>query len=183
MSESKNNIFYLVVLILTLVVMVVGITFTYLSMEKQEKEDSTKVKTGTLSISYIDGDSIKGIGLIPVDTPSIESSFGVYKKRFSVRSNGTLDQRLDIYINVTKNDFKSGNLKYSLYSEDNSLISTGTIPNSGSVLIASGDYLKNNSINNYTVIIWLMNTSDNQEYEEDSMFVGGFDITATQIKY
>ena len=84
---------------------------------------------------------------------------------------------------VTKNDFKDGNLKYSLYNSENRKISTGSIPSSGNVLIAKNDYLKNNFTNNYTILIWLQNTDDNQEYEEDSTFVGGFDITANQVKY
>ena len=86
-------------------------------------------------------------------------------------------------MNVTKNDFKDGNLKYSLYNSENRKISTGSIPSNGNVLIAKDDYLKNNFTNNYTILIWLQNTDDNQEYEEDSIFVGGFDITANQIKY
>ena len=182
-GKNKNDIFYLIVLVLTLITMAVGITFTFLSLETKDKEDSTKIKTGTLSISYVDGDAISGIGLIPRDEPTFNTDFAVYKKRFSIRSNGTLDQSLDIYLNVTKNDFKDGNLKYSLYNSENRKISTGSIPSSGNVLIAKDDYLKNNFTNNYTILIWLQNTDDNQEYEEDSIFVGGFDITANQVKY
>ena len=55
MSKSKNDIFYLIVLILTIITLMVGITFTYFSLVAKEKDDSTKVKTGSIAINYIDG--------------------------------------------------------------------------------------------------------------------------------
>ena len=53
MSKSKNDIFYLIVLILTIITLMVGITFTYFSLVAKEKDDSTKVKTGSIAINYI----------------------------------------------------------------------------------------------------------------------------------
>ena len=163
--------------------MIVGITFTYFSFLSREKEDSTRVVAGTLAINYIDGDVINSTGLIPCNEPSINSNFGVYKKRFSVRSSGTLDQNLDIFIKVDRNDFEEGNLRYAIYDDNNSKIGTGVLPKSGSVMIASSDYLLNNSTNNYMVIIWLQNINVDQGYEVDSLFVGSFDITANQVKF
>ena len=111
MSKSKNDIFYLIVLILTIITLMVGITFTYFSLVAKEKDDSTKVKTGSIAINYIDGASINSNGLIPRKEPSLGENYAVYTKRFAISSSGTLDQTLDIYINVTKND-ESMDLKY-----------------------------------------------------------------------
>lgn len=183
MSKSKNDIFYLIVLILTMITMIVGITFTYFSLIAKEKDDSTKVKTGSIAINYIDGVSINSDGLIPRKEPSLGESYAVYTKRFAVSSSGTLDQTLDIYINVTKNEFLNNNLKFALYNSNGNKISSGSIPSSGKVLLVSGDILKTNSTNYYTVIMWLNDDGTNQNYEISNTFVGGFSIDAQQLKY
>lgn len=183
MSKSKNDIFYLIVLVLTMITMIIGITFTYFSFIAKEKEDSTKVQTGSIAINYIDGIAINSNGLIPRKEPLLEESYAVYKKRFAVSSSGTLDQTLDIYINVTKNEFLNNNLKFALYNSNGSKISSGSIPSSDKVLLVSGDILKTNSTNSYTVIIWLNDDGTNQNYEMSNAFVGGFDINAQQLKY
>lgn len=181
-SKSKKDIFYLILLILTLIVMVVGVTFTYYSLMTSEKKDSTQIRTGTLSINYIDGSEIDTYALLPIDEPSIDSVYSVYKKNFSVESDGTLDQNLDIYINVTKNGFTNNSLKFSLYDSNNNKIATGSIPSSGEVLMISNDYLKSGSTNYYTVLIWLQENNMNQDHEQNKVFIGGFDITANQIE-
>ena len=75
--KSKNDIFYLIVLILTIITLMVGITFTYFSLVAKEKDDSTKVKTGSIAINYIDGASINSNGLIPRKEPSLGENYAV----------------------------------------------------------------------------------------------------------
>ena len=183
MVKSKNDIFYLILFVLTIITMIVGITFTYFSLIASEKEDSTKVQTGSISINYIDGEKIDTYALIPINEPTLNTKYSVYKKRFAVSSNGSLDQTLDIYINVTDNKFKNDALGFSLYNSDNRKIATGRIPSSGRVRLISKEYLKNNTTNNYTVLIWLQDDNTDQNYEMGNTFVGGFDIDAEQIKY
>ena len=131
MVKSKNDIFYLILFVLTIITMIVGITFTYFSLIASEDEDSTKVQTGSISINYIDGEKIDTYALIPINEPTLNTKYSVYKKRFAVSSNGSLDQTLDIYINVTDNKFKNDALGFSLYNSDNRKIATGRIPSSG----------------------------------------------------
>ena len=114
MVKSKNDIFYLILFVLTIITMIVGITFTYFSLIASEDEDSTKVQTGSISINYIDGEKIDTYALIPINEPTLNTKYSVYKKRFAVSSNGSLDQTLDIYINVTDNKFKNDALGFSL---------------------------------------------------------------------
>ena len=182
-SRSRNDIFYLILLILTVVTMLIGITFTYLSLIAKDKNDSTRVQTGSISINYIDGEKIDTYALIPINEPTLNTKYSVYKKRFSVRSDGSLDQTLDIYINVTDNKFKNNALGFSLYDSDNRKIATVRIPSSGRVNLISNEYLKNNTTNYYTVLIWLQDDNTNQNYEMGNTFVGGFDIDAQQLKY
>lgn len=184
-SKSKNDIFYVILLVLTMITMIIGITFTYFGLIASEKEDSTQIKTGTLSINYIDGKEIAPYLLMPIKEPTLDTKYSVYKKKFSVSSDGTLDQTLDIYIKVTKNEFQNNALKYALYDGKNIKISTGNIPSDegARVLMSSGKKLKSNEKENFTVLIWLGENNKNQDVEKGKIFVGGFDITATQLRY
>ena len=163
--------------------MLVGITFTYFSLIAKEKKDSTKIQTGTISINYIDGKEINTYALLPIDEPTLNTKYSVYQKRFSISSNGTLDQYMDMYIDVTKNEFAPSALGFILYDSDNNKIAKGWIPKVGKVLMSSNIYLKSGETKNFTVLIWLQENNQNQDYEQGNTFVGGFDIDARQIKY
>lgn len=184
-SKSKNDIFYFVLLVLTMITMVVGVTFTYFSILAKEKDDSTKIHVGSLSINYVDGKEINTYALLPIEEPDLNTKYSVYKKQFYVSSDGTLDQTLDLYITVTESSFESNTLKFALYDSENNKLSTGYIPSiSGSkVLMASGIPLKSNNIGSFTVLIWLQENNQNQDEQQGKAFIGGFDITATQVKY
>ena len=158
-------------------------TFTYFSLIAKEKKDSTKIQTGTISINYIDGKEINTYALLPIDEPTLNTKYSVYQKRFSISSNGTLDQYMDMYIDVTKNEFAPSALGFILYDSDNNKIAKGWIPKVGKVLMASNIYLKSGETKNFTVLIWLQENNQNQDYEQGNTFVGGFDIDARQIKY
>ncbi len=181
-SRSKRDVFYFVVLILTMITMLVGITFTYYSFLAGDKKDSTQIRTGTLSINYIDGREINTYLLLPIEEPNLNTTFSVYKKHFSVTSDGTLDQIMDLYIDVTSNDFDSNALGFALYDSSNTKIATGSIPDSGKVLMKNNVYLDSGETKSYTVLIWLQENYRNQDYEQGSTFVGGFEIDARQIE-
>lgn len=182
-GKSRSDIFYLILLVLTIVTMLVGVTFTYFSLVAKEKDDSTKVQTGSIAINYIDGEKIDTYALIPINEPTLNTKYSVYKKRFSVKSSGTLSQLIDIYIDVTDNKFANNALGFALYNGDNRRIAKGSIPSSGRVNLIRDDYLQSNTSNYYTVLIWLQDDNTNQNYEMGNTFVGGFDIDARQVKY
>lgn len=184
-AKNKNDIFYFILLILTMITMIVGVTFTYFAMIAKEDDDSTRVQTGSISINYIDGMKIDTYALLPIEEPNLNSKYSVYKKKFSVRSSGTLDQTLDLYITVTENKFANNSLKFALYDSLNNKISSGYIPSEkdSRVLMVSGVPLKSNNIKDFTVLIWLQENNQNQDEEQGKTFTGGFDITATQIEY
>lgn len=184
-SKSRNDIFYFILLILTMLTMIIGITFTYYGMIAKEKDEGTRVQTGSLSINYIDGVSIDTYGLLPTNEPNLNTDKYIYKKRFSVKSDGTLDQTLDLYMTIKENNFTDGALKYVIYDSANTKIGIGNIPNevNKKILMASDVYLKNNYTKEFTVLIWLQENNKNQDLEEGKTFIGGFEITANQIKY
>ena len=184
-SKSKNDMFYFILLILTMITMVVGVTFTYFSIVAKERDDKTRVQTGSLSINYIDGKEINTYALLPIGEPTLSTKYSVYKKSFSVKSDGSLDQTLDLYINVSESNFEKDALKFALYDSSNNKISTGYIPavKGERVLMASGVPLKSNNVESFTVLIWLQENNQNQDDQQGKTFVGGFDITANQVKY
>lgn len=185
-SRNKNELFYYILLILTLITMSIGITFTYFGLVAKEDDDSTKVQTGTLAISYIDGMEIDPTVLGPRSEPNLNSISSVTKKNFTIKSTGTLDQTLDIYIKVTENTFANNSLRFAIYDTDNgSKLSTGYISNviGSKIMMARGVPLESNQSKNFTVLIWLQENNQNQDYEQGKTFAGGFDITANQVLY
>ena len=163
--------------------MVIGVTFTYFTLSGKEEDDATQIRTGTLSINYVDGKEISAYDLFPIKEPSLNDELYVYKKNFSVTSDGTLDQTLNIYIDITKNEFINNDLMCAIYDENNNKIGVKAIPSSGRVLISSNEYLKSGETKSYKVLIWLNETGKNQNSEQDCYFTGQFDIEAEQIRY
>ena len=181
-SDRKKDIFYLILLILTMITMVVGITFTYFSLLAKEKTDNTVIKAGTLAINYIDGQTINTYALLPTNEPSLDTKYSVYKKSFSISSTGSLDQNMDIYLSITKSDFESGDLHFSFYDSDGNKINTGSIPNSGNILLSSNVFLAAGSAKTFTILIWLQDGPNNDNYSEQDYFIAGFDIEARQVE-
>lgn len=183
-KRRKNDIFYLLLLFFTLITMIIGITFTYFSLLTKEEDDSTKVQTGTLAINYIDGQEIDTYALLPISEPNLNTKYSTYKKSFSISSsNSTLDQNFSIYIDVTNNEFDNNALGFILYDANGNRISSGNIPSSEKVLLASNIELKTGENKSYTVLIWLQDNGKNQDYEQGKNFSGEFYITTEQIKY
>ena len=184
MDKSKNyNILYLVVLVLALIIMVIGISFAVYSLSGKEKDDSTQIRTGTLSVNYTDGKTINVHDLFPITEPKLEDTLYVYKKNFTITNNGTLDETINIYIKITKNEFVSNHLMYSLYDSKGNKITSSSFSNEGNKLITSDVFLKSNESKSYTMLIWLNETFENQNNEQKCNFTGQFDIWAEQIKY
>ena len=181
-NSRKKELICVILFVLMLITLVVGVTYTYYTLLVSDKEDSTQIKTGDISIKYIGGKDINASGLIPIYEPTIDDEEYVYKKKFSVKSDGSLDQNLDIYINVTDNQFTYGSLKYALYDSNNRKVSIGNVPSNGKALIKTGDYLESGKTNDYTVLIWLQENDTNQNNEQGSKFVGGFEIIAKQVE-
>ena len=181
-NKKKGYLFYYIILILTLIVMVIGATFTYYSLVASDKEDSTWIETGNLAIKYIDGSVIKADNLMPMNEPSFNTKSSYYRKEFYVKGTGSLDQMIDIYIEVNTNEFRDGNLKYALYGPNDEKISVGVISGS-KVSVGSNIDLKSMETKKFTVLIWLQENNLNQDYEKGKSFSGGFDIEAQQLKY
>ena len=100
-SEEKKKIFYTIVLILTLITMIVGATLAYFSLVASQNKDDTVLYTGKLEINYVDGVYIRNPILIPRSNPSFYTTDGVYRNTFSVISSGTLDQTIEVELELS----------------------------------------------------------------------------------
>lgn len=182
-SESKKRIFYMIVLILTLVTMIIGATLAYFSLVASQKEEGTVVYTGKLEINYIDGVYLKNPVLMPMKNPSYDTYDNVYRNRFSVASSGTLEQVISVELEVAKNEFMPGSIKYVIYNDKGQQLSTGTVPKTGSVNLANDMYLAPTGTATYTLIIWWDNTNYEQNSEMGKTITGKINIHSKQIKY
>lgn len=182
-SEEKKKIFYTIVLILTLITMIVGATLAYFSLVGSQKEEGTVLYTGKLEINYIDGVYIKNPELIPMRTPNYNTYKGVYRNRFSVASSGTLEQTIDVELQMSKNEFIEDTVKYIIFNDKGEKMNSGTVPKEGKVTLASNMYLEPTGTAHYTLMIWLNNTNFNQNEEMGKIITGRINVHSKQLRY
>ncbi len=182
-SEEKKRIFYMIVLVLTLITMIIGATLAYFSLVDSQKEEGTVLYTGKLEINYIDGVTIKNPELIPTKNPGYNTYKGVYRNSFAVASSGTLEQVISVELEVSKNEFRENSLKYAIYNTKGQKISSGIVPATGKVTLASDMYLEATGTANYTLMVWLDNTNYNQNDQMGNSIVAKINIHSKQMRY
>lgn len=182
-SEEKKKIFYMIVLILTLITMIIGATLAYFSLIASQEEEGTVLYTGKLEINYIDGVYIKDPVLIPMKDPGYNTYDGIYRNSFAVSSSGTLEQTISVELEVSNNEFRENAIKYAIYNDKGQKMSSGNVPKTGKVTIASNMYLAAVGTAKYTLIIWLDNTGYNQNSEMGKTITGKININSKQLRY
>ena len=181
-TEDKKNFFYMTVLILTLISVIVGAAFAIYTFLHSQKEGSSTVYTGTLSIEYLEGNIIYLHDIYPTSKPNIETTENVYRNTFKVTNTGTLSGKLSLYLDISKNTFSEGALKYRLFNSEGEEITTGDVPKDTSSEIASNILLPKESEAEYTIIIWLGETGINQNEEMRKVLTGSIRANADQIR-
>ena len=182
-SDEKKKIFYMTVLVLTLITMIIGATMAYFALKASQKDEGTKLYTGTLEINYIDGVYVNGVTLMPMNKPDYNVYEDVYRNNFAISSGGTLDQVITVNLDVSKNEFSEGVLRYIIFSETGKELATGNVPKTGSVTLANNIFLGHNDTAKYTLLIWFNNTGYNQNSEAGNQILGKISIYGKQMKY
>lgn len=182
-SEEKKKIFYTIVLVLTLITMIIGATLAYFLLVDSQKEEGTKLYTGKLEINYIDGVYVHAPTLIPMSTPTYDTYDNVYRNSFSVASSGTLEQTISIELELEFNEFRANSLKYIMFNNKGQKISTGSVPKTGKITLASDMYLSAKGLATYTLIIWLDNVTFSQNEDMGKKVSGKLNIHSKQIRY
>ncbi len=181
-NDNKKAIFYTAVFIMTLIALIVGATMSYLSLIASQKEEGTQLYTGTLEISYIDGTYVKNPVLYPLSSVSYDTKESVYRNSFSIQSNGTLDQVIDIDLDITQNEFQKDALKYAVFNMEGTKLEEGFLPQSGKVNLASNIFLGHGNAATYTIIIWWDSKGNNQQLDAGHFIFGKITAYARQIK-
>lgn len=155
----------------------------YFKLIASQKEEGTILYTGKLEINYIDGVYIQNPELVPMNTPNYNTYSGVYRNSFAVSSSGTLDQTIELELEVAHNSFSDGVMKYILYNKNGEKIATGFIPKTGKATLASNIYLAPTATAEYTLIMWLNNTGYNQNDQMGKNISGKINIHSKQLRY
>ncbi len=177
---SRKDFFYVVILILTFITVIVGAAFALYSLIFSQKEGTSAVYTGTLSIEYLSGNIIDCNYLYPIDHPRVTDEKNVYKNHFRVRNTGSLDSLLQIQVDIHQNEFSNNTLMYSLYNSSEEELSAGFIEGKVSSIIANNIYLKNNSEEEFILVIWLKESGANQNSEMRKNLIGTIQVDASQ---
>lgn len=179
-TADKKDIFYIVVLILTFITVIIGATFALYAFIFSQEEGTSAVYTGTLSIEYLSGEIIKFNRLYPTEKPSITETENVYSNNFRVTNTGSLDSVLTILIDIKENQFSNNTLKYSLYNKDKIELAEGYIEGKKTVTLANNIVLKNNTTEEYKLIVWIAETGENQNKEMKKTLSGVIQVDAAQ---
>ena len=177
---KHKDFFYVVILILTFITVIVGTTFALYSFIFSQKEGTSAVYTGTLSIEYLSGDIINCNYLYPLDNPTITAVNNVYKNNFRVKNKGSLDSLLQIKIDITSNNFYGNELRYVIYNSNQEEVANGSIEGSNVNIIANSIYLKNNTTEEFTLMIWLQESGSNQNNQMKRNLIGTIEVDASQ---
>ena len=114
--------------------------------------------------------------------PSFNETRNIYKKKFSVNSKGTLEQNVSISFEVSKNEFSTNSIKYSLYNDNGTKLSSGYV-NNGLVTLVDNQYFKENETRDYILIIWLEENSKDQTKEQGKMLSGTIVVQSKQYGF
>ena len=182
-TANKKDIFYIIVLILTFITVVVGATFALYTFIFSQEEGTSAVYTGTFSIEYLSGEKINFHLLYPTEKPTIDTEKNVYKNNFKVTNTGSLDGEITkIVIEISENEFSNKTLRYSLYNKVKEEVSEGYIEGSTEATIARNLELKNGETEEYTLLIWIEETGENQNEEMKKSLIGKIRVDAMQKK-
>lgn len=177
---SKKEVFLIVIYLISIFFIGIGVTFSYFSMVKSANKDSTKIYSGTLNINYIQGSDVSIDVLYPISEPSFNTSRNVYRNKFGVNTDGTLEQNVSIRFFASDTTFSNNSIKYALYNSNGTKIETGYI-NKGLTVLTDNLYFKSVETREFVLLLWLDENSKDQNLEQDKKLTGTIIIESTQL--
>ena len=177
---NRKDFFYVVILILTFITVIVGAAFALYSFIFSQEEGTSAVYTGTLSIEYLSGNIINCTDLIPREKPNISDEENVYKNTFKVKNLGSLDSLLQVKINISGNQFSDDTLMYAIYDSKENELSSDFIKGDDSLIVADNIYSKSDSVEEFTLMIWINESGENQNSEMKKILIGSIQVDASQ---
>lgn len=179
---SKREIFNIVIYLLVIFFIGIGVTFSYFALVAEAEKDSTRIYAGKMDINFIQGQDVSTDIFYPISKPSFNQERNVYRNRFAVSTNGTLEQLVSINFKTTINQFANDSIKYSIYTSTGTELATGYINQENNVLV-DNLYFKENENREFVLILWLDDNKKDQNFEQGKKLVGTIVIESTQMKY
>lgn len=179
-TAGKKDFFYVVVLILTFIVVVIGATMAVYYFLHRQEEGSSYVYTGTLGIEYLSGEIINFHLLYPTYDPSFDEEDNVYKNNFRVTNTGTLDSVVTVNVDVNRNDFSDDVIMYKIFNVDGEELIKGKLNGTGKIEVADNIILEHGSLMEFTMVIWIQETGENQNKEMRKSLMGTIKVDANQ---
>ena len=107
----------------------------------------------------------------------------LYKNTFIVTSSGTLDQTIDVELELSRNEFSPNVMRYAIFNEKGQTLTTGILPKEGKITLLSNIFLEATGKATYTLMIWINSTGENQNKELGKAISGKINVHAKQVRY
>lgn len=191
MKDTNNKIIIYIFFVLLIIILTVGLTYAYFAAVIQNNESiSTKGSSAKLSITY-ENDTENGTIIGEKIIPGWNET-----KKFTITGENTnkdnIDLTYDIVMIIIKNDFKSGELIYTLegnnYKIENQPIQNTSQDSKFSLFPSNTTkpYFPGGTISqthSYTLTIEYPNLPNTPQYSEGQEFSGYISIeSTTQLK-
>ena len=178
---TKKEKYLLIFYFFMVLIITTGITYSYFLVADSAEKDSTKVYAGRLDVNYIQGNEVSTDILDPIEEPGFNTTKNVYRNRFGVSSDGTLEQTVSINFNILKNEFSNDMIRYAIYNSNGTRLSTGYL-NQGFTTMIDNLYFKPVETREFVLIIWL-ESKPYEQFEQGNKLSGTIVIESRQYGY
>lgn len=178
---SRKEKFLLFFYLFMIIILGIGISFSFFLLADSAPKDSTKVYAGRIDVKYTQGEDVIAETLYPIPEPDLNTTESIYRTNFTVATDGTLEQTVQIGFNITKNIFSKDMIRYALYNDTGTKLSTGYL-NEGFVVLHDNIYFKAVEEKEFILIIWL-EEKPYEQHEQGSKLNGHFIINSKQYGY
>lgn len=179
---TKKEKILIVSYLIIIIFLGLGVSFSYFLLANSADKDSTRIYAGRLDVSFIQGNKIETELLYPMPEPDFNTKDYIYKNRFTISTEGTLEQNVTINFDVSENQFSDNTIRYALYSSTGNKLSTGYL-DKGLVTLIDNLYFKAIESREFVMIIWLEEKPYNQIEEQGCKLLGKIIVNSKQYGY
>lgn len=201
MNEGKGNVVLLTIIaIATLLISVVGATFAYFTAVYSGGDDipELKVISGSIGTVFDGGDVVTADAIFPTKPDDYGNHEPIGTKTFTItHTSNTIDGVMSKYfvtLNITKNTFQSGSLKYKLLINDEStengvklpeVTEMTDLPGSGPFSLGEAYFMsptkigdEDEAVHKYDLLFYFPDTEENQNDDQGGEFLAHIEVTA-----
>ena len=120
--------------------------------------------------------------MYPIADPDFNETENIYKNRFYVKSDGTLEQNVQIGFDIYSNEFSKDMIRYKLYTGTGTELSTGYL-NEGYQVMIDNLYFEPVEKREFVLFLWLEEKPYEQSEEMENKLKGTIRVKAKQYGY